>query len=315
VTVTKKEVWGSHSFHALHVADNGTVYVSWLGKGGEGAAEKAAMNPAAKPQGAAPAKGTSHSAHGQTAAWIARSEDGGVTWTDPVRVDGGEACPCCRTSVVSAKNGTIYMAWRHVYPDNVRDVVVAQSSDQGATWGEPVKVHADNWVFDACPHAGPAMSVDDKGTLHVTWWTGKEGIAGVYYAQSTDGAKTFKEPIAMGIAKFSRPAHVQLALASNGRVIVAWDDGTKQVPEVVTRVSNDGGATFGEPAIVSAQGRAATFPVLSVAGDSVAIAWSEESAASAAAADAAKAKMDKNTPHALKAVGGAQVLVRRGLLQ
>ena len=98
-------------------------------------------------------------------------------------------------------------------------------------------------------------------------------------------------------------------------MIVAWDDGTKQVPEVVTRVSNDGGATFGEPAIVSAQGRAATFPVLSVAGDSVAIAWSEESAASAAAAAAAKAKMDKNAPHGLKAVGGAQVLVRRGLLQ
>ncbi len=45
--------------------------------------------------------------------------------------------------------------------------------------------------------------------------------------------------------------------------------------------------------IVSAQGRAATFPVLSVAGDSVAIAWSEESAASAANAAAAKSKLDK----------------------
>ena len=318
VTVTQKEVWGSHSFHALHVAADGTVYVSWLGKGGEGAAAKAAMqSAAAKSEASSPAKPASgsHSMHGSTGAWIARSEDGGVTWADPVRVDMGEACPCCRTSVVSAKNGTIFMAWRHVYPGNVRDVVVAQSSDQGATWSDPVKVHADNWVFDACPHAGPAMSIDDKGVLHVTWWTGKEGIAGVYYAQSTDGAKSFKEPVAMGVAQFSRPAHVQLALASNGRVIVAWDDGTKQVPEVVTRVSNDGGATFGEPAIVSAQGRAATFPVLSVAGDSVAIAWSEESAASSSSAAAAKAKMDKNAPHGLKAVGGAQVLVRRGLLQ
>lgn len=316
VTVTDKAVWGSHSFHALHVAANGTVYVSWLGKPDKDPAAKAKMAamPAMtdKPATAASAAG-GHAAHESSGAWIARSEDGGVTWSSPVRVDGGEACPCCRTSVVSAKNGTLYMAWRHVYPGNIRDVVVSQSSDQGVTWSEPVRVHADDWKFDACPHAGPAMSLDDKGTLHVTWWTGKEGSAGVYYAQSADGAKTFSQPIALGVAQFSRPAHVQLALASNGRVIVAWDDGTKQVPEVVTRVSNDGGATFGEATVVSAQGRAATFPVLSVAGDSVAIAWSEESPASAAAEEAAK--MDKKAPRGLRAVGEAQVLVRRGLLQ
>ena len=315
VTVTDKAVWGSHSFHALHVAANGTVYVSWLGKADKDPAAKStgSATPAATGKPAATDASAGHSAHEKSGAWIARSEDGGVTWSSPVRVDGGEACPCCRTSVVSSKNGTLYMAWRHVYPDNIRDVVVSHSSDQGATWSHPIRVHADNWKFDACPHAGPAMSLDDNGTLHITWWTGKEGSAGVYYAQSTDGAKTFKQPVALGVAEFSRPAHVQLALASNGRVIVAWDDGTKQVPEVVTRVSNDGGTTFGEATIVSSGGRAATFPVLSVAGDSIAIAWSEESPAAVAAAEAAK--MDKKAPRGLRSVGDAQVLVRRGLLQ
>lgn len=316
VTVTDREVWGSHSFHALHVAANGTVYVSWLGLAKK---DSSTMPLNAMPAHEMPAKGgktgaapARHSGHGFTSAWIARSDDGGVTFSAPVRVDGGEACPCCRTSVVSSKNGTLYMSWRHVFPDNIRDVVVSQSSDQGATWTEPVRVHADNWKFDACPHAGPAMSLDDKGTVHITWWTGKEGSAGVYYAQSRDGAKTFSEPVAVGVAQFSRPAHVQLALASNDRVIIAWDDGTKQVPEIVTRVSNDGGATFGEPAIISAQGRAATFPVLSVAGDSIAIAWSEDTPKTAAAEAASKA--EKKTA-SLRSVGEAQVVVRRGLLQ
>ena len=33
------------------------------------------------------------------------------------------------------------MAWRHIYPGSIRDVVVARSDDQGATWGEPVRMH------------------------------------------------------------------------------------------------------------------------------------------------------------------------------
>lgn len=205
------------------------------------------------------------------------------------------------------------MSWRHVYAGNIRDVVVAKSTDQGKTWSEPVRVHADNWKFDACPHAGPAMSIDGEGTLHITWWTGKEGSAGVYYAHSKDGGKSFSEPVALGVAQYSRPAHVQLALASDNRVIVAWDDGTKAVPQVTARVSNDDGKTFGEAVVVSAEGRAATFPVLSIAGDSVAIAWSEESSGALAAEDAAN--KDKTSPKGLRSVGEAQVLVRRGVLQ
>jgi hypothetical protein len=207
------------------------------------------------------------------------------------------------------------MAWRHVFPGSVRDIVVARSSDHGATWTEPVRVHADDWSFDACPHAGPAIAVDSNNVLHVSWWTGKEGAAGVFYARSIDGGKTFGEATAMRVAKFSRPAHVQMSLAPNHRVVVAWDDGTQQVPRVMVRVSYDDGAHFADATSVSAAGRAASFPVLAVHNDSIAIAWSEVSAASANAAAASAASKDKKAPKGLEAVGDAQVLVRRGVLQ
>ena len=206
------------------------------------------------------------------------------------------------------------MAWRHVYPGNIRDIVVARSEDHGSTWSDPIRVHADNWNFEACPHAGPAIALGSDATLHVAWWTGKEGSAGVYYTKSTDGAKTFSEPIALGVAQFSKPAHVQLALSSDKKVIVAWDDGTKKLAQVLVRVSDDNGLHFGEPSTVSAPGRVATFPVLGISGNSVAIAWSEESPAAAQQSDEAAPK-DKTAPRGLRAVGEAQVLVRRGVLQ
>lgn len=320
VTVTDGEVFGSHSFHALHAAADGSLYVSWLGKPPEdrsGDRKEAAKAPVTM-AGMSGMPGMDHGAHSASASWIARSTDGGKTWSPRVRVDMGEACPCCRTGLATTKDGTLYMSWRHVYPGSIRDIVVARSNDHGTTWSEPVRVHVDDWKFDACPHAGPAIATDDNGTLHVTWWTGKEGSAGAYYARSTDGGKTFTDVAPLGVAQYSRPAHVQIALASNNRVIVTWDDGTKQTPEVVTRVSNDGGVHFGTASIISAANRAATFPVLGVVGDSLAIAWSEVSAESSKAADAAAAAEKAKNPKAakgLESVGEAQVVVRRGILQ
>jgi hypothetical protein len=247
---------------------------------------------------------------------MTRSTDGGRSWAANRRVSPGEACPCCRTSIATGRDGALYIAWRAVLPGSVRDVVVARSPDGGNSWSEPVRVHADGWVFDACPHAGPSLQVDAAGAVHVAWWTGKEGAAGVYYARSTDSARTFAAPVALGTARFSRAAHVQLALGADGLVAAAWDDGTLKVPQVKLRLSRDNGATFGAAEPVSAPGRAATFPVLTAAGRRVTVAWSEQSAE--AAAHAAHGAHDMKNPKAsmpLPRVGESQVIARSGEVQ
>ena len=286
VTVTDDSVFGSHNFHALHAATDGALYVSWL-----------------------------DGRTGKSATFITRSTDGGRTWAPNVRVSEGESCPCCRTALATSTDGTLYLAWRQVFPGSIRDVVVARSSDHGATWTEPVRVHADDWVFDACPHAGPSLQVDARGRVHVAWWTGKEGSAGVYYARSDDGAKTFGTPVPLGVAEFSRPAHVQLALGEGEVVAAAWDDGTKQTPVVVLRVSHDGGASFAPAQALSAKGRAAAFPVIGISPRGVTVAWSEEDAAAAAAQQHSHASMkDPKARQRLEPVGEAQVMVRRGAI-
>ena len=287
VTVTDDSTFGSHNFHALHIARDGTIYAAWL-------------------------DGRS----GKSLAYATRSEDGGKTWAPNHPISMGEACPCCRTALATAPGGVVYAAWRAVLPGGIRDIVVARSDDHGASWGAPVRVHADDWRVDACPHAGPALAVDSRQRLHVAWWTGKEGAAGVHYARSDDGAKSFGHATPLGTAEFSQPAHVQLALGDSGLVVAAWDDGTLQTPRIAIRVSRDGGDHFTPALMVSAKGRAASFPVLAVDGTKLTVAWTEQSAEYARSV--AAARPDMKDPHAsmgLAKVGESQVLVRNGEIE
>ena len=285
VTVTDDSEFGSHNFHALHADASGVVWASWLdGRGGK------------------------------SAAYVSRSTDGGRTWSPNVRVDMGESCPCCRTAVATDPRdpSRAWMSWRTVAPGNVREVVVASSTDGGATWSAPVRAQRDGWVFEGCPHAGPALRVDSAGRVHVAWWSGKEGAAGVFYARSDDGGRSFADAVPLGVAPFSRPAHVQLAV--DGReVVAAWDDGTMEVPRVLVRVSTDGGARFGPAVTASDTTRIATFPVLAFADGRLTVAWSERSAG--VGEHGGHAAMAPKAPMGLKSVGASQVVVREGRIE
>ena len=288
--------FGSFSFHALHAARGDTVYAAWL-----------------------------DGRDGRSAAYVARSTDGGRTWAPNARIDamdadGGEACPCCRTAIAAGRGDTVYAAWRKVAAGNVREVVVARSPDGGRSWGAPVRAQRDGWVIDGCPHAGPSLAVDAAGRVHVAWWTGKRGAAGVFAARSDDGGASFAAPVPLGVAPFSRPAHVQLAVAGGGagggeRLVAAWDDGTTEVPRVVVRASGDGGARWAPAVTASAGAEAATFPVLAAGGGRLTLAWSAESPDHLAHAHAHRPDMkDPNARMPLPTVGARRVVLRDGTL-
>jgi hypothetical protein len=276
--------FGSHNFHALTAAPDGSLLATWL-----------------------------DARQGKSGVWMSRSTDGGRTWEANRPIYTDPTCPCCRTSVAVAADGTIYVAWRAILAGDVRDVVVTRSSDGGKSWASPVRTRADDWVYPGCPHAGPSLEVDAQGAVHVAWWTGKEGEAGIYYAKSTDGAKTFAaQPIATGDR--ARPAHVQLAVAGE-RVYLAWDDGLGETPRVLLRRSADGGERFQAEELLSEPGVAASFPVLAVHGDSVAVAWSQTTAAEHRAKLAAMIDMkDPEAAMPLPRVGQSEILVRVGAI-
>ena len=282
-------LFGSYDDHALYAGPDGSLYLSWLAITGD----------------------TSHT-------YVASSRDGGRTWSAPERIDLGPSCPCCRTAMAAGPDGTLYTAWRKIYPGGagqteVRDIAVARSRDGGRSWDAPVRVHADDWHVTYCPDAGPSLKVGRDGTVHIAWWTGKEGHAGVQYAQSRDGGKSFGAPLPLGVARFSRAAHVQLALGAgtdSALVVAAWDDGTRTTPQIVSRISRDGGRSFGPTTSLSEAGRQAAYPVVALQGDSIRVAWQERTLDQARRDSLARS--DTGAAAYVKPVGSLQVVMRSG---
>jgi hypothetical protein len=285
VTVNDGQEFGAHNFHALTAGPDGSLLATWL-----------------------------DARQGKSGVWMSRSTDGGRTWAANRPIYTDPTCPCCRTSVAVAGDGAIYVAWRAILPGDVRDVVVSRSEDAGTTWSAPVRVREDGWVYPGCPHAGPSLAVDRRGTLHVGWWTGKTGEAGVYYARSDDRGRSFAaQPIE--VAERASPAHVQLALGGDEGVYVAWDDGLGDMPRVRLRRSRDAGRTFERIQTLSDPGTAASYPVLAVYGDSVAVAWSQTTQAEHRAKLAARVDMsDPKAVMQLPRVGQSEILLRTGRL-
>lgn len=198
---------------------------------------------------------------------------------DEVKV-ASNVCFCCKTAVAAALDGSIYVAWRHVYPPNLRDIAVAHSTDGGRTFGPPVRVSDDHWALDGCPEDGPAMAVDAQGAIHIAWPTMVgERAKGIFYSYSTDGARTFA-PRARVDDGDGSAAHPQLALA-NRTVAVAWDQGRTARRVFLREIGTDPKASAWTPRLGSLQTVSpgdlpAVYPAVAFAPSAIVVAWTQE---------------------------------------
>ncbi len=94
----------------------------------------------------------------------------------------------------TATRGNVYVIWveRDGLSLPVRDVFVARSTDQGATWSAPVRVNDDPPGSD---QVMPWVSVNAGGTVEAFWydyrnWSGMHTVD-VYAARSVDGGQSF----------------------------------------------------------------------------------------------------------------------------
>lgn len=156
----------SHSFLTMEVAPDGTIYVAWL----DGRDKKMNIT-------------------GTSSLYISRSIDKGKSFEKNVKV-AGNICPCCRPSLAFGSSGEVFVAWRHVFENDERIVMVASSLDGGATWNA-VPVAKKGWKINGCAHSGPALGYVD-GKLIVAWLTAEDGKAVLKAARSADDGKTFE---------------------------------------------------------------------------------------------------------------------------
>ena len=210
----------SHTFDNLCVDKKGTVHLAWIDS------REGRKNPKT---------------------YVTRSLSQGNTVEKNVPLQG-HTCVCCRTSLATAPDGSIYIAWRQVIENKFRETVVARSIDGGKTYSAPIVVGHDRWDFQGCPHRPASIAVDGQGRLYVTWYTeGPDDVPGIYLATSDDHGQTFSPRTMLNQSKSSFPDKPQMAVDPNGRVIVAWEELSPVRREIYVRYSLDRGASFSSP--------------------------------------------------------------------
>ena len=179
VKVNDDNVPGPHGMHSLAVAKDGRIYAGWLDE-----RNVRAPKPSTKAEG--------HHMESNRDLYLATSTDGGRSFSANRKV-ASDACPCCKTSLAVAADGTLYAGWRQVLPGSFRHIAVASSTDGGTKFSAPVIVSDDHWMLQGCPVSGPSLSVDKaSGLLTIIWFAAGENSApGLYFAESKDKGHSF----------------------------------------------------------------------------------------------------------------------------
>lgn len=221
---------------------------------------------------------------------VATSSDGGATFADPVNLNelikltrtiGGKSYPLLMQSsfgapfmtahdgVLLAVAGSETPATDQPPPPPEAGVgldpgsfyaypfpqVVARSTDRGKTWsfttmGPPIYAGTGPQTGIGWTPKGGEMGTFVAAYAATPETASTTGLADIVFQRSTDGGKTWSEPVALDDDAPSRgftSFYPQLAVAPNGRIDVVWQDNRDQTDyrmNVRYTYSTDGGETW-----------------------------------------------------------------------
>lgn len=196
--------------------------------------------------------------------------DANWTLTTEQRVDA-RVCECCPTAAAATADG-IVTAFRDRSPREIRDINLSRL--EGTTWTPARPVHVDNWMIQACPVNGPALSARGRD-LAVAWFTAKDEAPKAFVAFSSDAGRTWGD--AIRIDDVSTLGHVDVELLDDGSAAVTWMEFASQRSSLQLRRVERGGAR--SAAIPVTPARVTGYPRLSRSGNELLLAWTETSAA------------------------------------
>jgi hypothetical protein len=186
-------------------------------------------------------------------------------------------CQCCRTDLFISKNGTINAAFRDIINDEIRDMVLTYSNDNGKTFSEPKRISPDNWKINGCPHTGPTMTENENG-LHFSWYTSGGG-SGVFYCNSNDYGKSFSGRNIVSDKPSAK--HPQITALDNKDVFIVWDETVTENDNMSVKIGlqhRDLNGKIITTKYISSKNTTATFPIIeAINKNQLLVAWSQES--------------------------------------
>lgn len=145
----------------------------------------------------------------QTDVYVAKSPDGGATWTErPLyQSPDGHVCECCLPTIAADPDGGVAVMFRN-WRDGARDMYFTVSRDGGATFAEAARLGSGTWPLDGCPMDGGGVAL--RGPRLLSAWRREKQL----YVSTGPGVEV----------RLGEGRNATIALAATGAA-VAWVDG------------------------------------------------------------------------------------------
>jgi hypothetical protein len=145
------------------------------------------------------------------------SNDGGDTFSNTVTIAHNANNNDITFPKVAAYGDNVYIAWNVVDNNNnnqeeIRtDLLYVKSSDQGNTFGPPIKLNNNE------QKVGEAQLAAYKNAVYVIWGSSSFGqvTSNLFFTKSTDGGNTFSNSTEVKNKNFVNPSNVEITVADN----------------------------------------------------------------------------------------------------
>jgi hypothetical protein len=182
-----------------------------------------------------------------------RSDDGGATFMQKVRVDDVVDASTRRSSPAVAVNdtGSIFVVWNDNRTGASR-IYFSKSDDNGSSFSANIPVAPSGLIVQTDPDIAIA-----NDTIIVVWAEGTNqstpGFSNIYMARSVDRGQTFLFPVRIDDTGTSLTTQGFPSIAARGDIVfVTWHDSrTDPVFDIYGALSNDSGSNFGANVKVS----------------------------------------------------------------
>lgn len=179
-------------------------------------------------------------------------------------------CDCCQTDVAVSEKGPIAV-YRDRSVGEIRDIYVTRFAE--GRWQPGTAIADDGWQIAGCPVNGPAIDADGEFVV-VAWFSAASDRPVVRAALSTNGGRSFKEPLEIASRRTS--GHVGVATIDGHSAAVSWvesdDRGTNAIN--IRAITTSG--ILGPVQTVGRSELLRIYPQMVRSDDKLVLAWTDE---------------------------------------
>ena len=207
--------------------------------------------------------GLSENSTGNYEILLAKSADGGTTFTDPINLSNNTVESA--DPVIKSSKDNLYVVW-----SEVDDIFFTRSKD-GVKFDKPINLSNTNGTSFT-----PRLAVSGNNNLSVVWEDQTPGYSDVFFSKSTDNGATFSDPINISNSTYDSYSQ-DIGTQINGDLYAAWNEILPDFSDIFFAKSTDGGVTFDKPINLSnSNGSTSYDPTIAVSEDNdlLYIGWS-----------------------------------------